>query len=184
MKIRRPVAMLSASAPTSRARSMRAVLISGGRSAAATWALVKADGIPPCESIPALVAASRANPRSPSFESAELCSSGQREEGIDCWGFSALAASVDVCGVDCPVSADAVGRASSVGCSVRELPSLAGGLPPHPAARSSLRLEMISMTQLDDSLRPRPLDASTCGGLQGRHGSTNGYPEAVGPSAR
>ena len=96
------------------------MLISGGRSAAATWALVKADGIPPCESIPALVAASRANPRSPSFESAELCSSGQREEGIDCWGFSALAASVDVCGVDCPVSADAVGRASSVGCSVCE----------------------------------------------------------------
>ena len=120
LKIRRPAAMLSASAPTSMARSMRSVLVSGGRSAAATWALVKTDGILPCESIPASVGARRANPRSPSLESTERCWSGQLEEGIDCWGFSALAASVDVCGVDCPVSADAVGRASSVGCSVRE----------------------------------------------------------------
>jgi hypothetical protein len=98
----RPVAMLSASAPTSRARSMRSVLISGGRSAPATWALVKTDVLP-CESIPASVAARRANPRSRSLKSAELCWSGQREEGIDCGGFSAPAASVDVSGVDCPV---------------------------------------------------------------------------------
>ena len=63
LKTRRPVAMLSASAPTSRARNMRAVLISGGRSAAGTWTPVKTDGILPCESIPPSVAAPRANPR-------------------------------------------------------------------------------------------------------------------------
>jgi hypothetical protein len=96
------------------------VLISGGRSAAATWALVKTDGILLCESIPASVPARLANPRSRSFESAELCWSGQGEEGIDCWGLSAPAAFVDVSGVDCPVSPDAVGCASTIGCSVGE----------------------------------------------------------------
>jgi hypothetical protein len=61
---------------------MLSVLTSGGRSAAATWALVKADDILPCESIPALVAARRANSRSRSLKSPELCWSGQREEEI------------------------------------------------------------------------------------------------------
>jgi hypothetical protein len=43
---------------------------------------------------------------------------------------------------------------------------------------------MVSMAQPDESLSLQPVDASTCVGLDGRDGSTNGYPEAVGPWAR
>jgi hypothetical protein len=92
------------------------VLISGGRSVAATWSLVKTGGILSCESIPASIAALRANPRSRP-KSAELCGSGQREERIDGGGFSPPAASVDASGVVCPVSPAAVG---CIACSMCE----------------------------------------------------------------
>jgi hypothetical protein len=85
----------------------------------AAWSLVNTGGILSCESIPASVAALRANSRSRS-KSAELCGSGQREERIDGGGFSPPATSVDVSGVDCPVSPAAVGCASTIGCSVCE----------------------------------------------------------------
>ena len=94
------------------------MLILGSRSTAATWSPVKTGVF--CESISASVAALRANPRSRSFKLAELCWSGQREEGIDCREFSAPVVSVDVSGADCPVSPADVGCASTIGCSVCE----------------------------------------------------------------
>ena len=104
------------------------MLILGSRSTAATWSPVKTGVF--CESISASVAALRANPRSRSFKLAELCWSGQREEGTDCREFSAPVASVDVSGADCPVS-PADGCASTIDCSVCE--SAAGGWKPTSA---------------------------------------------------
>jgi hypothetical protein len=160
------------------------VLILGSRSTAATWSPVKTGGILFCESFSASVAALRANPRSRSFKLAELCWSGHWGEGIDCREFSAPAASVDVSGADCPVSPADVGCACTIGCSVCE--SAASCWKPTSALCCKIGFAGgdVSMTQLDGSFGPRPSDASICGGLQGRHGSTNGYPEAVGPSAR
>src|SRR5215469_665714 len=68
--------------------------------------------------LPASGAALRASPRLRSFKLADLHWSGQREEGIDCGGFSPPAGSVEVSGVDCPANPAAVCCASSIGCSV------------------------------------------------------------------